>query len=335
MATQEGNVARRHHTVPQFYLRGFAENDQVTTVRLPGDQRFLQSVKDASVAKNFYSVAGHQGGEDVIEKELSKIEGAIAAILKKVVAGTWPLSAEDRMSLGFFVALQATRVPAQRRSAEAMAAQMLRMQIGASGKSGLRKQLQEQGGEITDELVQSVWDLATQPGGPNLQMSNEGHIQQMVDLAQTLTKYVVGRPWVLVKFDRRSLITSDAPVGLISHPKDEPWQGVGYMTAWGITFPLTRKLGLLMGNPEAFIEGGFPVERVHRGEVDRTDFGTTAMEKLFNSTTVLNSSEWLFHHPDDEKFVPDELPDPEDSGTHIAGGEMEFSGEPWFGKKDD
>ncbi|MBX3438558.1 MAG: DUF4238 domain-containing protein [Planctomycetaceae bacterium] len=334
MTSPERNTARRHHTVPQFYLRGFADNDQIATVRLPGDQRFVQSVKDASVTKNFYSVEGHLGGEDVIEKELSKIEGAVAAILKKIVAGSWPLDPDDRMSLGFFVALQATRVPVQRRSMEGMAAQIMRLQIGAGGKDSLRKRLEEQGGEVDDELVENVWDLATQPGGPRLQMSNEGHIKHMVELAESLVKYVVGRPWVLVQFDRRSIFTSDSPVGLIPHPKDEPWRGVGYMTAWGITFPLTRKLGLLMGNPEALIDGRIPVERVHQGDVDRTQFGSTALEKLFNGTTVMNASEWLFHHPDDEKFVPEELPMPDAVGMEMDGESMEFSGEPWFKPKE-
>ncbi|MDY7543364.1 MULTISPECIES: DUF4238 domain-containing protein [unclassified Cryobacterium] len=109
-------VARRHHTVPRFYLQGFAELDRVTTVRLPGDLRFTQSVSDATVVNNFYTVENHEAGPDVIEKALSGIEGDAAAVLKTLIEGKWPLAAEDRMTLGYFIALQATRVPNQRRA---------------------------------------------------------------------------------------------------------------------------------------------------------------------------------------------------------------------------
>jgi len=323
-------VAKRHHTVPQFYLRGFAEKDRIATVRLPGDQRFTQSVSDASVAKNFYAVEGHEDGDDVIEKALSEVEGITAAVFKAIAGGTWPLSLNDRMSLGYFVALQVTRVPAQRRTMDHIARQMLRLQVGVGGKSGLRQQLERQGGKVTDELVETLWEQATRPEGPPIQLPKAEHIKQMLELAEELLKYIVGRPWSLVRFDRRSLITSDAPVGLVRNPEDEPWFGVGYMTAWGITFPLTRKLGLLMSNPQQLIDLEIPVEEVHQGRADMTQLGTTKLEKFFNYHTVVNASEWLFHHPEDEKFVPEELPEPTLVTVAMSGKDHEFDGVPWF-----
>ena len=65
MSTGAGPFARRHHTVPQFYLRGFARDDQIATLRLPGKHRFLQSVKDASVVKDYYSLEGHDAGAEI------------------------------------------------------------------------------------------------------------------------------------------------------------------------------------------------------------------------------------------------------------------------------
>ncbi|MBL7405969.1 hypothetical protein INQ30_27015, partial [Escherichia coli] len=69
------------------------------------------------------------------------------------------------MTLGYFIALQATRVPVQRRTMDHVARQMMRFQIGAGGKSGLRKQLERQGGEVTDESVERVWEMFTRPEG--------------------------------------------------------------------------------------------------------------------------------------------------------------------------
>jgi hypothetical protein len=328
-------VAKRHHTVPRFYLRGFAANDRITTVRLPGDQRFAQSVNDASVAKNFYAVEGHDDGDDVIERALSQVEGATAEVFKAVAGGTWPLSYDDRIALGYFIALQATRVPAQRRTADHIARQMLRLQVGMGGKAGIRQELANLGYEVTDGLVETLWKEATRPEGPPIQRPNIEHITQMLELAEALLKYIVGRPWLLVRFDRRSLITSDAPVGLVRNAKDAPGYGVGYMTAWGITFPLSRKLGLLLADPELLIDLQIPVEEAHHGRADTVKVGTTELERFFNGYTVANASEWLFHHPDDEKFVPRELPEPTPVTIAMSGMGREFDGEPWFGPASD
>ncbi len=98
MGAENRPVARRHHTVPRFYLRGFAEQERIATVRLPGDQRSAQSINDASVAKDFYAVAGHEDSDDVIEKSLSDVEGGTAEVFRTIANGTWPLSFDDRMS---------------------------------------------------------------------------------------------------------------------------------------------------------------------------------------------------------------------------------------------
>ncbi len=261
-------------------------------------------------AKNFYTVEGHGNRDDVVETALSEVEGATASVFKAIGSGTWPLLPDDRMTLAYFVALQATRVPAQRRTMDHLAQQLLRLQVGAGGEPGLRQQLEQQGRNVTDELVERLWLQATRPEGPPIQRSRAEYIQQMLELTDELLKYIAGRPWSLVRFDRRSLITSDAPVGLVPDPKAEPWHGVGYLTAWGLTFPLTRKLGLLMSSPEPVIDAEVSVERVHQGAADMIQPGTTSLDEFFNSHTVANASEWLFHHPKDGAFVPEHLPDP-------------------------
>lgn len=45
-----GEVAKLLHTVPQFYLRGFASHAaRITRVRLPGDRRYTQVSKKTAV----------------------------------------------------------------------------------------------------------------------------------------------------------------------------------------------------------------------------------------------------------------------------------------------
>lgn len=325
------SVAKRHHTVPQFYLRGFAENDKLTTVRLPGEQRFTQVVRKAASETNFYALEGHEDGDDAFEKALSAVEGETARIFSSVVQGVWPLPAADRTALAYFIALQAVRGPEQRRNMEYVLAQKARIEIGYNGKAGVKGWFQRNRGiELTDEQAEVAWDEATQPGGPPIHVAPILHIKQIVAMSQDLLKYISGRPWSLVEFDQRSLITSDSPVGLVRRADEvDPWMGVGFMTAWGITLPLTRKLGILMADPMAF-DGQVPVEKVREGKLDTRQFGTTALEKLFNHHTTISASEWLFHHPDDEKFVPTDLPDPSPTTMSMSGADQVFTGEPYF-----
>lgn len=175
----EAAVSKRHHTVPQFYLRGFAADNRIASILLPGEHRFIQSVRDASVSKNFYALEDHPEGSDVIEKALSEIEGAAAAVLEKVQDGTWPLPIEDRMSLGYFISLQATRVPVQRQSFDQAAAMMLRLKIGTGGKSGLRRRLEEHGQEVTEDVVEQLWAMSTRPEGPPFKRPVAQHLEQI------------------------------------------------------------------------------------------------------------------------------------------------------------
>lgn len=329
------SVAKRHHTVPQFYLRHFADQEQITTVRLPGELRFTQSVRRAASQTNFYAVDGHEDGPDAFEKVLSAIEGQASNVFASILSGAWPLPSELRMTLAGFIALQAVRGPDQRRNMEHVAAQVARLEIGYGGREGVKGWVKRaRGVSITDEQADVVWSQATQPDGPPIRMAPIAHIQQMVKTADELLPYIAGRPWSLVRFDKRSLITCDTPVGLVPHPENEPWEGVGFMTAWGITFPLTRKLGILMSDPMVFA-GKVPVETVHAGRMDYTQVGTTALEKFFNGNTIANAGEWLYHHPCDERFVPATLPEPNPVTLRMAGGPDEFSGDPLFSSRNE
>lgn len=323
-------IAKRHHTVPQFYLKGFARHEQISTVLLPGDKRFVQSVRKAASETHFYAIDGHPDGPDVFEKLLSEIEGDAALIFTKIQQGTWPLPAQDRMSLAYFIALQATRGSDQRRNMQHLAAQIARLEIGFGGRDGVQKWVARRTGEsVSDETATALWEQATRAECPPVTIQPTQHIRQMASLIDALLPYIAGRPWTLVRFKNRSLITSDVPVGLIPHPDQPAWSGTGFLTAWGIAFPLTRKLGLLMSDPMV-VAHAVPVERIREGQLDHAEQGTTYMERFLNGLTVGNASKWIYHHPEDGKFVPMTLPEPSPVSMEMFGGPEEFSGLPLF-----
>lgn len=340
--TGKKNTSKLHHYVPQGYLRGFATGQERIRVvpldrsRLP----YITNVKNVAAQNHFHTVAEFEG-PDAFEKALSEVEGQAIGIIRGFANGEFPPSEEDRLAFAHYTALQSVRGPDTRRTTEHLRAAMVRLEVGAGGRENVGAWIRGNlGFDPTPEQEDRTWDEATQPGGPPIGFSNLAHIQNAVETAIELTPYLATRPWALVRFDRRSLITSDAPVSLVRRPDDEPWEGVGFATAWGVTFPLTRKLGLLMSDPMVMLEGvGADDTRVQKlramvlaGRIDRIQTGTTAMEKLFNNHTAESAREYVFHHPEDERFVPANLPEPDLINIKPVGGlvDTDFDGEPLF-----
>lgn len=325
-------AAKRHHYVPQFHLRGFADVETITTVELPGDRSYNQPVRKAAAENHLYSLPGHQDGADIFEKALSQLEGDVAGIVTAIEAGTWPLAEGERGKLAYYVALQMTRGPEQKRNMEAFARQVVRMEIGYGGRAGVKAWAKKNLGiDADDAMAERLWEQAMHPDGPPIKVSQAEHIEQTMDLAEHILGYLSGRPWSLVRFTKRSLILSDVPVGLVRDADDDGYlPGVGVANAWGITFPLTRKLGLLMSDPTFFMERNIAVERVRAGEFDFAQPGTTALEKLFNEHTATSASMRLFHHPEDARFVPSELGAASPLTMSLQGVPMEFTGQPYL-----
>lgn len=340
--TGSGITKKLHHFVPQAYLRGFAnEKERLTAVRLPGDQSFTTIVKNVAAQTHFHRVKGLDK-PDEFEDVLGSIEGEAQSVIRKLeTRDAPPLKEGDRAVLAFFIALQAVRGPETRRTSEVMEASFIRMQVGAGGRKNVKAwALKHLGFDPTDAQAERIWSEATQPGGPPIKLSNLTHIKYMLETAEQLMTYVLSRPWVFYYFARRSLVTSDSPLGLVQNPEDEPHMGVGFGTAKFITFPLTRRLGLLMTDPMKQIESWEPGDEriqtwanaVRRGKADLIEAGNTEIERFFNDTTVANASQYVFHHPDDGRFLPNQLPEPTLVTMRMSGlNDAEWDGTPMFG----
>lgn len=304
-----GEIARRNHIVPRFYLKRFADGDQLTSVKLPGDKRITGSTRNASVVNNFYVMDDHPE-PDVFEKELANVEAESANAFSKILdENVWPLRPDDRAMLGLFFALMYARGPERRRGMEQIASTMTALEIKMGGRENVAAWIKrERGITASEELAAKVWESATQPGGPPIRMSARAHISQILSMVDDTLKYFIGRPWSLIEFNRRSLVTSDAPVCLMNI--DEPGSAVGLFTADAIVVPISRRAAILMSDPMHLIEEGATFDQVTLGGFDTRYQGTTALGNTFNSQVIAWSREWIYHHPEDAHALPDELPEP-------------------------
>lgn len=316
-------VSKRHHTVPKFYLNGFgSSNSDVKTPQIGAaglnGKRLLIPTTHATVRTNFYALPGHPDGADVFEKDLSRLEAEASAVIRKAVGRTWPLSRNDREILGTFFTFQFLRGPDTRMSMDQMHATVLSQVITQMGAGGVRSMLGRAGKEFDDDVVDRFVQQAKHPDGITMETTSVGHIRHILELVPDLVRYFVGRPWYLVKFNRKKLLTCDTPVALVRDPElDGVFAGVGLMTAWGISVPLTREVGLLLGDLRALAEEkagrktpAALMDEILNGKHDHEIAGSTKMAGLFNSHTISNARNWVFHHPNDADLLPDDLPTP-------------------------
>ncbi len=134
-----------------------------------------------------------------------------------------------------------------------------------SGKSSLRQHIESsEGAPISDARLDAEWADLTKDEGPTIAPDGEAHLRLLVDLLPVFAAMCYARPWLCIHFERKFLVTSDAPVVPLAAVDAPAYEGVGFANAGGIWIPLARRSGLLMGElPEPGQPGS---ERHIRGQ---------------------------------------------------------------------
>lgn len=305
------NVARRHHTVPRFLLERFARGGRIGTVRLPGDKRFIQSVANASINTNFYTMDTIDPSDsDEFEQSLSSLEGTAANVLRSILdENVWPLSAEDRGALVTFCAVQYLRGPDQRTMLEQIVAATTKLELSVAGRDSIFEHAKEKlGREISEEEADRLWADVTSPSGPPITVRPHVHIEQILRALPEIYPFFAGRPWLLVRFDRKKLVTCDTPIALIRDVRANPGP-VGLINAWGISLAISRTAAIVMVDPLAHVND-VNIADVANGTFDMSYPASTQLARMINDSIMRNARSWIFHHPDDGSIVGSNLQPP-------------------------
>ncbi len=305
------NVAKYHHINPQFVLRRFATVDErIRVIRLPGRTGYSSLVENTGGENHLYSIPEHPSGADVFEKALGAgIEGETSAIFDRVGEGEWPLPQDARDTLAEFVALQMLRGPERRRQMESAAGDILSKAAGQLSRDDFARWASDTAGRaLTEEEVEERRASVFSPDGLTLPQTARDHIEMMGETTGEVAGFLASRPWTLVPFTDRSLITSDAPVSLVAHKQSGSGLGVGVRTARLVLYPMSRSIGLVMRDP---FDGRNPtddlsnlVEKARSGVLDDRSPGTADIERSMNARTAAHAASNIYHHPDDAEFVP-------------------------------
>jgi len=280
--------AQRHHTVPRFHLRGFADkDDMLRQIDLRNATRTPVSVGDASVVKNFYTVVLEGGTRsDLWERKFAELENLVAPMVRRATTmATWSPQPDERNLLSSWIGLQMVRGTGHRRAAADMKAMMLAMQVGMGGLAYLRHVMTEGlGRPVTAEEAQIVWDDLHQPGGPRMDVTGAEQVQTIQQMITQATEHIETRSWHRVRFARKTLVVSDAPVVLMPADDHPDFLGVGLLNAGSVLIALDRHT-LLWLDDSAFSDGDHPP--------------TVALASLYNRTVVAGAERFVFTHPED------------------------------------
>jgi uncharacterized protein DUF4238 len=279
---------RKHHYVPKFYLRRFAnDREQLRVVnREPPHRAYPSSVKDAAAERDFYQVATKDGPSLAVEAALSELESEAKYPLERLTTGTFPPSNEDRAIVSLFLALQWLRGRNQRDMVNREYERFTKFFAKSIPTSQLRRTLQlVLGREPSDAEVERLKTLFADEQGYTVTPHQNESIGLMLRMAEGLGRVASSFTWQLLRFEEPCLLTSDAPVTMWTRPENRG--GMVPIAGWlsdEVRFPLDVRHALILSRDAP------------SGEVARS--GTPEQAKALNYSVASHGYSRIFHHPD-------------------------------------
>lgn len=125
------NIARKHHYVPQCYLKAFAapRKGQPQTTVFDAVQRKVYSAGIGNIAaeRDFNRYVAEGSDPNAVESALAKFEGELGPALERIIAARSLSNVDDRAYLLNFMCLLAVRNPRLRGSMTNAQAQTARI----------------------------------------------------------------------------------------------------------------------------------------------------------------------------------------------------------------
>jgi hypothetical protein len=290
-APRRPDEARAHHTISDFYLKRFADEDErlaVVDLSRASTPRSIRKTRNVAVANDFYTFTDTNGTRNpAVERLLGHIEGQAAAAMRKLSAGIFfPPPRQDREDLSLWMAFQLVRGPEKRREIEAITdvtAKLLMQGIATPDQA--RARLQRAGvDEPTEAEINDLIHFSSNLDRFDIVPDPNSHIQLMLDLAvNEIAPRIHAMRWAVAKFDEPALLSGDHPITFQVRPEHRSqFQGVGLETADEVRCPIDPSTMLLMTWDRIDeVVGRLPI----------------AAAREFNQHTVDHAFEFVFMHP--------------------------------------
>lgn len=245
-------LSRRHHYLPQMYLRGFANDAELVWVFDRQNNTYLhQGIINTAVKKDFYTIVGVDGQKtDAVEQMMANmVEGPMKAIIERLDKRTLTWEGEDRAILALFVALLKTRNLAFDRDQNEFIDQFYRWWAKATHSSveaaeeSLRKHDQKTGDDMTGVSAQEIFEMI-RDDQYEIKNPRQNNIKMMMSLALEVAKALFRLNWEILSAPKGcSFVTCDNPFTVVPPPfYDGSLVGYGILTPGASTVvPLSYK----------------------------------------------------------------------------------------------
>jgi hypothetical protein len=323
--SRKAMVGSRHHIVPHFHLKRFADAKGKIQIRdRSTGVTTTRAIRDLAVT-DFYTFVNVNGELDSsFETILNAVEGAAAEVIRShldlaAFARSRGLRDDERTRLDTYTAAQAVR------------GMRIRRQLELVTDYGVKLMNQ---GQLSADDVDELRFVPHQ---------NE-HIRLFGDLSDGVFLRLADRAATIVHLDKPLFLIGDEPV-VLGQYDDASWAaplraplavggggstdeyvhlsartgGLGFEACEGVIFPLSPRSALVYGPRGSRM--GVPPEVVRAAGVDALE---TAEE--VNTLLLANAVEWVGAHPEHETFVEMAFP-PATPMIHIADGGSVISGQ--------
>ena len=288
--------SRRHHYIPQFYLRRFAKGDVLARVALDNPrQHLIAKVNNLAVIKDFYTSldTDPQIGETVsTERLLSRIDDDAVMPLKCLAAGLiFTQRQPERFNLSLWLAVLSVRGPSQRRLWEALTDFYHKAQMAYSDLDETKLSRREFHREMKERVkwLKNVEVVAHQ---------NE-FIRTMLTVSQEMALFIHSRRWVLLKYTKPGLLLPDNPVVNLYDDAEPLWKGTTDSHKPKCV-PIDRSTALIMHSNPATPE---------KCSIDPQNIRI----EYLNQVLVDQAMQEVYCHPEDLKYLKKlRLPDSRD-----------------------
>lgn len=298
----------QHHYLPKnAYLKFFQSPEKPGFVWMyqRGEDPIFVNINNVAKERHLYSFTDEDGQYNTeLESALAEMEAVASKIFEKLNKAEGPIliTAQEKLELAYFLAMQVARTPAFRDSLKQQAAEFakLHMQMLVSNKDAFThavNKVKKERPNIPDVSFEEMQEFIFGEKY-TIEMGNKNYfLKQAIQLGNHIYPTIMMKDMFILKSKSVEFITSDYPVALIPHPGVPAFYGGGFLMS-GILIPIGTNTALFCKNP------GNPKEPPKKDEQIPLGYreASSAQAREVNKITINHAERFLFGATSDQKI---------------------------------
>ncbi|WP_437773505.1 DUF4238 domain-containing protein [Arthrobacter sp. KNU40] len=311
--SRTNDAARKHHVVPNSYLRRWSgPTHRVQVSDLNTGKSYVTSPGNAARVTDFYLLESPDLDPDEIppafvENLLALIEGRAVPALDTLLAHSADgMSGQDKADISVFLGFQLARGQQTREMIQQLAADISPHLHSVTNmtEDGIKALLASKKIPFTEQILTEVTDFqkGLQDGSIVMLPQQAALVGMPISMAMELAEHLYIRHWVLFR-TRPILFTSDEPVVAIGGPGRPRNRRAGIGTAPVVVFPIAPDALLVMFSNEPRPEYLEDLTLIELAEVNRE--------------TAASASRWVIDREGRKAALAFDIPPWPDSVTSV------------------